>query len=162
MIPNSLTRLTIPDTVTYEDVTYTVVSIGYNVFGSSDFTKVTLPDTITYIDGYAFFRCNKLKEINLPDSITEIGENAFSECTALDAITLPSSLKIIGYGAFDGCFNLACDIIFPEGLQKIESRAFYATRLGNIILPFDHFAYSVASSLILSQGFIPAPVESMY
>ena len=50
--------ITIPETVTYEDVTYAVTGIGEESFDAYNLslalTEVTLPSTITYIGGYAF------------------------------------------------------------------------------------------------------------
>ena len=50
--------VTIPETVTYKDVTYSVTSIGY----------------------FAFENCSGLTEVTIPNSVTSIGDGAFSLC----------------------------------------------------------------------------------
>lgn len=57
--------ITIPETVTYDGVTYTVTTIGDESFdadGSPDLqiTNVTIPSTITYIGDYAFYDCSSI------------------------------------------------------------------------------------------------------
>lgn len=51
-------KITIPEKVTYNGVTYSVTSIGYR----------------------AFFDCTGLTSITIPNSVTSIGEFAFSGC----------------------------------------------------------------------------------
>ena len=57
--PNKYTgTIIIPETVTYEGVTYSVSNIG----------------------GDAFYGCSGLTSITIPNSVTSIGEEAFSGC----------------------------------------------------------------------------------
>lgn len=66
------TDITIPETVKYESVTYTVTVIG------SSFGKANL------------------KSIELPSSIETIESGAFELCTGLDYLTLPEELEYFG------------------------------------------------------------------
>ena len=59
--------ITIPATVTYDGVAYSVTSIGQD----------------------AFNRCNSLTSITIPESVTSIGDDAFCGCSSLTSITLP-------------------------------------------------------------------------
>jgi surface protein len=77
-------QVTIPATVTYEDVTYTV----------------------TKIDNLAFFRCPELIRVIMPSTITSIGNRSFKDCTRLTSITIPENVTRIGVYAFDGCTAL--------------------------------------------------------
>ena len=71
--------VTIPATVTYNDVTYSVTSIGEWAFGgSSGLTEVVIPNSVTSIGDWAFFNCSGLKEVTIPSSVTSIGHGAFS------------------------------------------------------------------------------------
>ena len=57
--PNRYTgEVTIPKTVTYNDITYNVISIGESAFyGCSDVTSITIPNSVTSIGNYAFYQC---------------------------------------------------------------------------------------------------------
>ena len=71
---NSLTSVTIPDSVT---------TIGGMAFYCNSLTSVTIPDSVTTIRGYAFYSCNSLTSITIPDSVTTIGYRAFDDCDSL-------------------------------------------------------------------------------
>ena len=96
----------IPDTVTYNSVTYTVTELrtisGY--YGTflmcSDITSITIPNTVTTIGDLAFLMCSGLTSVTIPNSVTSIGLGAFSNCTGLTSVTIPNSVTSIGLGAF--------------------------------------------------------------
>jgi Flp pilus assembly protein protease CpaA len=96
--------VTIPETVTYQDVTYTVTAIGGSAFAySADLTSVTIPNTVTEIGGLAFMQCTGLTSITIPNSVETIGSHAFYVCENLTSITIPSSVKSIKNTSFSGC-----------------------------------------------------------
>ena len=73
--------LIIPETVTYNDVIYSVTSIGESALsGCSDLTSVTIPNSVTSIGEYAFSSCSGLTSITIPSSVTSIGNYAFWSC----------------------------------------------------------------------------------
>lgn len=48
----------IPESVTHNDNTYSVTSIGYRTFqGCSELTSITIPNSVTSIEGFAFRGC---------------------------------------------------------------------------------------------------------
>ena len=97
----------IPSTVTYNDKTYSVTSIGYQAFnGCSSLTSVTLPEGLTSIGGDAFSGCSSLTSITIPEGVTSIGYSAFNGCSSLTAITIPEGVTSIGISAFSGCSSL--------------------------------------------------------
>ena len=51
-------KVEIPESVSYEDKTYSVTSIGnYAFIGSSRLTSITIPNSVTSIGDYAFSGC---------------------------------------------------------------------------------------------------------
>ncbi len=99
--------ITIPSTVTYMGLTYTVESIGDNAFDScSGLTSVNIPGSVTRIGSYAFSGCSSLTSVNIPNSVTHIFEYTFSGCTSLTSVTIPNSVTSIGEDAFLNCSGL--------------------------------------------------------
>ncbi len=95
--------IVIPETVTYNDVTYSVTSIGDYAFTScSGLTSVTIPNSLTSIGDYAFMACSGLTSVIIPNSVTSIGFSAFFYCSSLLSITIPNSVNFIGASAFQG------------------------------------------------------------
>ena len=69
----------IPESVTYDNKTYSVTSIGSYAFsGCSGLTSITIPNGVTSIGYEAFSNCNSLKTVFLPSSITSIDSGAFA------------------------------------------------------------------------------------
>ncbi len=116
--------ITIPATVTYGDVTYSVTSIGYSAFyNCSSLTAITLPEGVTSIGHYAFYNCSSLTAITLPEGVTSIGSCAFSACSSLTAITIPEGVTSIGDSAFRDCSSLTA-ITLPKSVTSIGDYAF--------------------------------------
>ncbi len=115
--------VTIPSTVTYKGVTYSVTSIGNRTFKSSFLlTSVTIPNTVTSIGDYAFFECDSLKSVNIPNSVTSIGHYAFGGCYQANVIIpIQNSITYIGARALEDTswfYNL------PDGLVYIGKVAY--------------------------------------
>ena len=65
-------ELIIPETVTHEDVVYTVTTIKENAFYMSHITSVVFPAGLTTIEAYAFESC-QLTSLHIPATLTFIG-----------------------------------------------------------------------------------------
>ena len=138
--------VTIPATVTYSGITYSVTSIGEWAFcgcwsltsidipnsvfllGEGAFcycqrlTSITIPNSITSIGNYVFFICSGLTSVTIPESVTSIGDNAFQGCSALTSVTIPESVTSIGNSAFSGCSGLT-SIDIPNSVTSIGNYA---------------------------------------
>ncbi len=100
-------KITIPNTMKMEGVTYTITTIGKNAFkGNKKITSVKLGNKIKVIEAGAFSGCTKLKSVTLGKNVTTIGDKAFYKCKALAKITIPSKISKIGKQAFAGCSKL--------------------------------------------------------
>ena len=95
-------QVTIPATVTYEGITYTVTKIA----------------------NLAFFKCPELIRVIMPSTITSIGNRSFKDCTRLTNITLPENLQSIGVYAFDGCTALTDITCLSEEPPSIDYTTF--------------------------------------
>lgn len=89
--------IVIPETVTYNNKTLTVVKIGEN----------------------AFYYCSELSSVIIPQTVTYIGSRAFIGCGAITGITIPSSVTFIGYSVFTYCISLN-NIVFEDGDKTLE------------------------------------------
>ena len=147
---NSLTSITIPDSVTCIGeyafswcaflisimIPESVSSIGDSAFhGCSRLTSITIPDSVTSIGDYAFRWCSSLTSITIPDGVTKIGDYAFSWCRSLTSIKIPDGVTKIESGAFYGCTGLT-SIKIPHRVTKIGDYAFsYCAKLTSIEIP---------------------------
>ena len=154
----------IPDTVTKDNIDYTVTAIGNNAFESLNVSSVFIPATVTSIGPFAFRFCKflatvtfaedsqlksiglaafygteqaypKFKEIKIPDSVEAIGNAAFRYCQNLERIALPSALQTLSNVTFYGCTALS-EVTFPASLETIQVGAFgYCRNLSEVELP---------------------------
>ncbi|GAA4106060.1 hypothetical protein GCM10022393_00250 [Aquimarina addita] len=98
--------LTIPDSVTNNDIEYTVTSIGNNAFENSALSRVDIPDSVISI-GELAFQNNNLTVITIGSGVTNIGEGAF---------ILNSSINDVYYKSlFPERFS---DTLFSEGVSS--------------------------------------------
>ena len=68
-------NVTIPESFTYNGVTYSVTSIGEKAFSlCSGLTSATIPNSVKSIESSAFSGCSGLTSITIPNSVTTIGE----------------------------------------------------------------------------------------
>ena len=169
--------LTIPDSVTFNDITYAVTSIGSSAFANcSDLTSVTIPEGITLIselafddcvgltsinipDGVtsigisAFIGCSSLTSINIPNSVTFIGDCAFSHCSSMTSVTISDSITFLGIGIFSNCRSIT-SVTIPDGVTEISQAAFSgcsrlnSVTMGNNVTTIGNGAFNGCVSLM--------------
>ncbi len=112
----------IPATVTYNNITYSVRSIGYGAFaGCTSLTYIEIPNSVTTIQDRAFNGCTFLSSITIPNSVTSIGNYAFYLCDGLKSVTIGNSVTSIGDAAFEYCSGLT-SVTVDEGNSVYDSR----------------------------------------
>ena len=151
--------IVIPATVTYNNITYKVTSLGYMCFydcrsltsinlpssitslgdycfqNCSSLTSIELPSGITSFGRRCFFNCGNLKSVYLADGITSLGESCFEWCSSLTSINLPSGITSLGESCFDGCSSLT-SINLPSSITSLGNFCFQnCSSLTSIELP---------------------------
>lgn len=96
----------IPQTVTYDGVTYTVTAIGDSAFkDKKDITQLTIPDNIEQIGANAFDGCSHLQTIYIGKGVKEIGSKAFAnigtEASGLQVYCYPDVIPVTAIDAFE-------------------------------------------------------------
>ena len=97
-------NLIIPESVTYNDESYSVVELMHKNKGLFEGVK-------------------GLTSVSIPNSVTSIGDNAFDNCDGLTSVTIGKSVTYIGNFAFQGC-NLTSLTIKAVEAPKTEFGTF--------------------------------------
>jgi len=114
----------IPETVTYEDVSYPVTAVDTLAFITCDSLEtLVLPNSLTEIRYSAFMMCYELKNITYGSGLKTIGAAAFSGCTGLSEIIIPDQVEYVGGSAFMSC-RKATRVVIGSGVKHLGDRAF--------------------------------------
>ncbi len=149
--------MVIPETVTYESVSYKVTSIGGFAFRECrGLTSVTIPNSVTCIETDAFmycrglttitipqnvtsiecyaFRNSGLTSVTIPDGVTSLEDGVFGGCSSLTSITIPNSVTSLGEGALAGCSSLT-SVTIPNSVTSLGYGCFQNSGLTSITIP---------------------------
>ena len=132
-------NVVIPESVTYNEKTYSVTSIGNSAFYyCSGLTSVTIPNSVTSIGESAFYGCSGLKKVIVSDiakwcfiSFDDFSANPLDyahhlysdENTEIKELIIPNSVTSIENYAFEGCSGLT-SVTIPNSVTSIGSKAF--------------------------------------
>ena len=123
--------ITIPASITYQGVEYSVTNIG----------------------GSAFHNCMDVTSVTIPNSVKSIGESAFWGCSFMTTVTIGTGLESIGYNAFDECGHLTKVVLNSnalvsrnysqiDGLRKYFGRQVKDFVLGDAITSIGTYAFA--------------------
>ena len=112
--------IVVPPTVTYNEYSYTVTSIGYQAFKDCDgLTSVRLPENISYIMNEAFMNCTSLASITIPSSVVTMYQNIFKGCSSLETINcLWTTARSINANNFDAATYANATLNVPLGSKS--------------------------------------------
>ena len=140
-------NVVIPQTVIYDDKTFSVVAIGISAFkGCSELTSITIPNTINYIYSNAFDGCINLASLTIEDgdielssianfkdcpleyvymgrNITDKNNKPFRDKTTITELVIGNKVTSIEHYAFYGCTGLTSATI-PNSVNEIGVLAF--------------------------------------
>ena len=131
----TITTANIPETVTYQGITYNV----------------------TFIEWLAFDNCRSLTSVTIPNSVIIIGDGAFFNCSSLTSVTIPNSVTSIAWsddgtiGAFYGCNNLTSMTVECTNIPNLSNIGLNST-LQNLTL--EENVASIASGAFNSYSFL--------
>ena len=142
--------VSIPSTVNYGGMEYSVTSIGVGAFyGCTSLTSVIIPNSVTSIGNWAFYFCSGLTSVTIPNSVTSIGHDAFEDCTGLTSVhitDLAAWCKIAFNSSTSNPLYYAHhlylngeeikDLVIPNSVTSIGDCAFYeCTGLTSVTIP---------------------------
>ena len=131
--PYATTEANLTETVSYDGVDYTLVSIERDAFYWTKITSIALPSTVTTLEYGAFRSCSNLTSVTMSPNLKTIGDYAFSS-TAISKIDIPEGVESIGASCFFTCNSLT-DVKLPSTLKSIGASCFYKVPFTSIALP---------------------------
>lgn len=129
-------KLTIPNTVKIQGITYKVTSIGKKAFyNCSKIKSVTIGKNVKVIKADAFRNCKNLKTVVIGDGVTIIKTLAFYNCKNLKTITVGKNVTTIEDHAFCKNRKLSKVVVKTTKLKKTPDHLFYQSGDITVYLP---------------------------
>lgn len=130
----------IPESVTYDGVTYSVVKINNEAFkGCSGLTSVSIGNSVTDIAFWAFVGCTNLSNVTIGNSVTSIGMAVFESCPNLMSIIVDE-----GNNTYDSREN--CNAIIETGSNTLI-KGCLSTVIPNSVVSIGDTSFSGLSTL---------------
>lgn len=98
--------LDIPASITFEDKSYPVTTIGNGAFTSCPLKTVTFGANIKIVERRAFSNNKQLTSLTFNAKLDSLGEEVFMNCNKIAAINFPASLRAMNGNTFKGCVAL--------------------------------------------------------
>ena len=140
----------IPESITFENQTYIVTSIGSCAFSNCGaLNSVFIPKTIKYIGSCAFEHSKSLKAVYISDleawckikfdgsqdaNPLYIAHHLYLNGEEIHDLEIPSSISSINDFAFQGCSNIS-SVKIPNSVTSIGMDAFLRCGLTSVIIP---------------------------
>ncbi len=171
----------IPASVDYNNLTYSVTSIGPLAFSRcSGLTSIDIPASIVTIGDDAFHGCSSLERVNISDLAAwcgiEFGDtyrdwypNApfdnmplYLNGELIEELVIPEVVTEIKGGAFYNCSSLT-SVIIPNNVQSVKTYAFRCDQVKIFIVDSDEIHFGTTSlelfnlrSFIIKSGNPPS------
>ena len=91
--------IVIPATITVDENTYNVTTLGEKAFYRAKINSISLPEGLLTI-GRKSLMGSKITELNVPNSVTKLGDEAAESCSNLKVITLGEHNADKNWGAW--------------------------------------------------------------
>ncbi|MCM1289951.1 MAG: leucine-rich repeat domain-containing protein [Corallococcus sp.] len=115
--------VTVPSSVSYDGLTYTVTKVVDYGFSESGVTSIVLPQTVTELGMGSFSNCKSLTSVQLPQGLLHIGEWAFSNSQKVNSVLVPSSVVTIGQDAFNFSSEKSISTVYCQVPSKPDGYA---------------------------------------
>ena len=118
----------IPDSVTYEGMSFAVTGIESNAFdGCFELTSITIPNSVETIGEQAFQGCTGLTSVTIGSGVTDIGAKSFNYCNALETVKCIGTVPPVM--ASTDCFSTAAynraTLLVPRNTEATYAAADY-------------------------------------
>ena len=172
--------VTIPASVSYNDKTYSITSIGDEAFyGCDSLTSITIPSSVTSIGESAFNKCTGLTSVHISDIAAwcainfsnnyssnplVYAHNLYLNDELITNLVIPYGVTNIGDYVFHGCTCLT-SVTIPNSVTRIGYETFeQCVNLASVTIPnsvtsIGQWAFNICSSLISIE--IPNSVTSI-
>ena len=140
-------NIEIPETVTYEGLTYNVTTITGGAFsGCTGLTSVTIPNSVTTIESAAFADCSKLTTVFIGSGVETIGD-AFTNCEELtDVYCYATNVPTTNSNAFKDSYVEYATLYIPAASMSAYKAA----------APWSGFGtFMDASNLFINEAMFP-------
>ena len=140
----SATEVSIPESVTYNGVAYTVTRLGNYCFDEEeDITSVTIPSSVTSLGDYCFRDCG-ITSVTIPSSVTSLGDYCFSYCYVLASISVDVNNPV--YDSRENCNAIiekktntmvfGCkNTVIPSSVTSLGDYCFYGCSFTSFTIP---------------------------